>query len=63
MIMDDIEKNILLPLQNFGNRWVGDAGNRNFSNLVNTILDQVAYDIDVYTLARNIIDEIRDFRG
>lgn len=55
IIIDDLERNLVGQL-----KWFKEPGRKRIDSLISAIVNQSAYDIDIYILAQNIIDEVRD---
>lgn len=55
IIIDDLERNLVGQLKRFKAQ-----GRNRIDSLTTSIVNQAAYDIDLYILAKNIVDEVRD---
>lgn len=55
VIIDDLERNLLGQL-----KWFKEPGRKLIDSLISAIVNQSAYDIDLFILAKNIVDEVRD---
>lgn len=55
IIIDDLERNLVGQL-----KWFKEPGRKRIDSLISAIVNQSAYDIDLFILAKNIVDEVRD---